>query len=64
MAADMPLPQATTFRSLVDDNSERLFRIAYRMTGNRDDADDVVQDTFLASGSEEAVDYLMELIDG
>lgn len=47
MADDMPLPQGTTFRCLVDENSERLFRIAYRMTGNRDDADDVVQETFL-----------------
>ena len=47
MADDMPLPQGTTFRGLVDENSARLFRIAYRMTGNRDDADDVVQETFL-----------------
>jgi len=35
------------FRSLVEDHSDRLFRIAYRMTGDRDDANDVVQDTFL-----------------
>ena len=47
MADEMPLTQGTTFRSLVDENAERVFRIAYRMTGNRDDADDVVQDTFL-----------------
>ena len=35
------------FRLLVDRHSRRLFRLAYRMTGNQQDADDVVQETFL-----------------
>lgn len=47
MADEMPLTDPATFRALVDENADRLFRIAYRMTGNRDDADDVVQETFL-----------------
>lgn len=35
------------FASLVQQHSRRLFQLAYRMTGNEHDAEDVVQDTFL-----------------
>jgi RNA polymerase sigma-70 factor (ECF subfamily) len=35
------------FRRLVEGHSSRLFRVAYRMTGNVMDAEDVVQETFL-----------------
>ncbi len=35
------------FRLLVEQHSRAIFRLAYRMTGNEDDADDVVQETFL-----------------
>ncbi|HXG90606.1 MAG TPA: RNA polymerase sigma factor [Vicinamibacterales bacterium] len=35
------------FRSLVDRHSRYVFNVAYRLTGNAPDAEDVVQDTFL-----------------
>ena len=35
------------FRFLVERHSRGLFRLAYRMTGNEHDAEEVVQDTFL-----------------
>jgi RNA polymerase sigma-70 factor (ECF subfamily) len=35
------------FRVLVERHSRTLFRLAYRMTGNEQDAEEVVQDTFL-----------------
>jgi RNA polymerase sigma-70 factor (ECF subfamily) len=35
------------FRVLVDRHSRNLYRLAFRMTGNHGDADDVVQETFL-----------------
>lgn len=35
------------FRLLVERYSQRLFRVAYRMTGNEHDADDIVQEAFL-----------------
>ena len=38
---------AGAFRVLVDRHSRPVFRLAYRLTGNREDAEDVVQETFL-----------------
>lgn len=35
------------FRALVDQHGRAVFRLAYRMTGNAQDAEDVVQETFL-----------------
>ncbi len=35
------------FRMLVDAHSRPVFRLAYRMTGNEQDAEDIVQETFL-----------------
>jgi RNA polymerase sigma-70 factor (ECF subfamily) len=38
---------ADSFRTLVEEHSQKMFRLAYRMTGNEQDAEDVVQETFL-----------------
>src|SRR5207244_13614471 len=35
------------FRSLVERHSRRAFQLAYRMTGNAQDAEDVVQESFI-----------------
>jgi RNA polymerase sigma-70 factor (ECF subfamily) len=35
------------FRVLVEQHSRAVFRLAYRMTGNEQDAEDVVQESFL-----------------
>jgi RNA polymerase sigma-70 factor (ECF subfamily) len=35
------------FRVLVEQNTRHVFRLAFRMTGNEADAEDVVQETFL-----------------
>jgi RNA polymerase sigma-70 factor, ECF subfamily len=35
------------FRVLVERHSHAVFRLAYRMTGNEEDAEDLVQETFL-----------------
>src|SRR5271166_484149 len=38
---------SNAFRVLVERHSRSLFRLAFRMTGNQQDAEDVVQDSFL-----------------
>lgn len=38
---------ADSFHALVDEHSRMVFRVAYRMTGNEEDAEDIVQETFL-----------------
>ena len=35
------------FRELVECHSQRVFQLAYRLTGNQQDAEEVVQETFL-----------------
>src|SRR5882724_11823258 len=35
------------FRTLVERHSRRAFQLAYRMTGNQQDAEDVVQESFI-----------------
>src|SRR5579862_2728089 len=35
------------YRALVERHSQQLFRLAYRMTGNEQDAEEVVQEAFL-----------------
>ncbi len=38
---------ADAYRALVERHGRALFRLAYRMTGNQQDAEDVVQESFL-----------------
>ena len=40
------------FRTLVERHSRAVFRVAYRITGNEADAEDVVQETFLRAYTE------------
>ena len=40
------------FRTIVERHSRAVFRVAYRVTGNAQDAEDVVQDTFLKAFAE------------
>jgi RNA polymerase sigma-70 factor, ECF subfamily len=46
-AEEARLGNQQAFRVLVERHSHALFRLAYRMTGNEQDAEDLVQDTFL-----------------
>ena len=39
--------QAPTWEEIVRDNSARVYRLAYRLTGNRHDAEDLTEQTFL-----------------
>lgn len=41
----MPKVTARAFRSLIEPHLEALFRAAYRLTGSKPDAEDLVQDT-------------------
>ena len=38
---------APTWQELVRDHSEQVYRLAYRLTGNRPDAEDLTQDVFV-----------------
>jgi RNA polymerase sigma-70 factor (ECF subfamily) len=46
-AARAKAGDADAFRVLVERHSRPMFRLAFRMTGNEQDAEDIVQDTFL-----------------
>ena len=46
-AARAKAGDADAFRVLVERHSRPLFRLAFRMTGNEQDAEDIVQETFL-----------------
>lgn len=45
--ASAPERAVDSFRAIVEEHSRMVFRLAYRMTGNVEDAEDVVQETFL-----------------
>lgn len=45
--AEVRAGNSEAFRDLVDRHGRRIFRLAYRMTGNEQDAEDIVQETFL-----------------
>ncbi|MBC5816093.1 MAG: sigma-70 family RNA polymerase sigma factor [Candidatus Eremiobacteraeota bacterium] len=42
-----PAPSIERFESIVDDYQRRLYGFALRMTGNREDAEEIVQDAFV-----------------
>ncbi|MBN9375242.1 MAG: sigma-70 family RNA polymerase sigma factor, partial [Cellulomonas sp.] len=39
--------QAPTWEEIVREHSARVYRLAYRLTGNRHDAEDLTQETFV-----------------
>src|SRR5690348_10420581 len=47
LVAEARSGDAEAFRVLVDRHGRGLFRLAFRMTGNETDAEDVVQESFL-----------------
>jgi RNA polymerase sigma-70 factor (ECF subfamily) len=46
-AAETPSWTAPTWQELVRDHSAQVYRLAYRLTGNRPDAEDLTQDVFV-----------------
>jgi RNA polymerase sigma-70 factor (ECF subfamily) len=46
-AAKRPAPSVETFETIVDEFQRRLYGFALRMTGNREDAEEIVQDAFV-----------------
>lgn len=48
-AAEVRLGNKHAFRVLVERHTRAVFRLAYLMTGNEQDAEDLVQETFLRS---------------
>ncbi|TDE97521.1 RNA polymerase sigma factor SigE [Occultella glacieicola] len=54
VAGDLTTPEATeplweppTWERVVRENSDRVYRLAYRLTGNRADAEDLTQEVFV-----------------
>jgi RNA polymerase sigma-70 factor, ECF subfamily len=45
--ASQAVPSVETFDRIVDDYQRRLYGFALRMTGNREDAEEIVQDAFV-----------------
>ena len=60
-----PRPRENTlddFRAIFEEHGMRLFRLAFRITGHRQDAEDVVQETFIrAHRNRERFDASAEL---
>lgn len=46
-SAKKPIPSVESFESIVDEFQRRLYGFALRMTGNREDAEEIVQDAFV-----------------
>jgi RNA polymerase sigma-70 factor (ECF subfamily) len=46
-SAKKPAPSVETFETVVDEYQRRLYGFALRMTGNREDAEEIVQDAFV-----------------
>jgi RNA polymerase sigma-70 factor, ECF subfamily len=46
-APERPAPSVENFDHIVDDYQRRLYGFALRMTGNREDAEEIVQDAFV-----------------
>lgn len=46
-AESKPVPAPDNFDNIVDDYQRRLYGFALRMTGNREDAEEIVQDSFV-----------------
>ncbi|MBO0922306.1 RNA polymerase sigma factor SigE [Cellulomonas sp. zg-ZUI222] len=47
MSAQPPEWQAPSWEEIVREHSGRVYRLAYRLTGNRHDAEDLTQETFV-----------------
>lgn len=46
-SADTPTPGVPTWDEVVEQHSDRVYRLAYRLTGNRPDAEDLTQEVFV-----------------
>ena len=46
-AGEAALPRMTNFEALFIEHFEGIFRLLYRLTGSRDEAEDLAQETFL-----------------
>ncbi len=44
---DLPTPAVPSWEEVVDLHSARVYRLAYRLTGNRADAEDLTQEVFV-----------------
>ena len=42
-----PVPGVPTWEEIVEQHSDRVYRLAYRLTGNRPDAEDLTQEVFV-----------------
>ncbi|NDJ77574.1 MAG: sigma-70 family RNA polymerase sigma factor [Chloroflexi bacterium] len=49
LVARLQAGDQTAYAQLVEDNASRIYRLALRMMGNEEDAEDVLQETFLSA---------------